>query len=163
MHVLVKLVTLQWRHNGCDGVSNHQPHHCLLNCLFRRRSQKHQSSASLAFVREIHRWPVNFPHKWPVTRNMFPFNDVIMKLEHWYLSHEWPWHLAMLLVPFKNNVVWYVETSSKSVKVAEKVTKCLTFVFGTAHVDGIMSYGLVTTMVWSRMYVGQGAPFTNMD
>ena len=40
--------------------------------------RKHQSSASLAFVRGIHRWPVNSPHKWPVTRKMFPFNDVIM-------------------------------------------------------------------------------------
>ena len=39
---------------------------------------KHQSSASLAFVWEIHRGPVNFPHKWPVTRKMFPFDDVIM-------------------------------------------------------------------------------------
>ena len=32
--------SLQWRHNGRDGVSNHQPHHCLLNRLFRRRSKK---------------------------------------------------------------------------------------------------------------------------
>ena len=40
--------------------------------------RKHQSSTSLAFVREIHRGPVNFPHKWPVTRKMFPFDDVIM-------------------------------------------------------------------------------------
>ena len=40
--------------------------------------RKHQSSASLAFVREIHWGPVNFPHKWPVTRKMFPFDDVIM-------------------------------------------------------------------------------------
>ena len=40
--------------------------------------RKHQSSASLAFVREIHRGPVNFPHKWPVTRKMFPVDDVIM-------------------------------------------------------------------------------------
>ena len=39
---------------------------------------KHQSSASLAFVRGIHRGPVNSPHKWPVTRKMFPFDDVIM-------------------------------------------------------------------------------------
>ena len=38
----------------------------------------HQSSASLAFVRGIHRWPVNSPHKLPVTRKMFPFDDVIM-------------------------------------------------------------------------------------
>ena len=40
--------------------------------------RKHQSSASLAFVRGIHRWPVNSPHKRPVTRKMFPFDDVIM-------------------------------------------------------------------------------------
>ena len=31
---------LRWRHNGRDSVSNHQPHHCLLNRLFRRRSKK---------------------------------------------------------------------------------------------------------------------------
>ena len=41
--------------------------------------KKHQSSASLAFVRGIHRGPVNSPHKWPVTRKMFPFDDVIMQ------------------------------------------------------------------------------------
>ena len=40
--------------------------------------RKHQSSASLAFVQEIHRGPVNSPHRWPVTRKMFPFDDVIM-------------------------------------------------------------------------------------
>ena len=40
--------------------------------------RKHQSSASLAFVRVIHRGPVNSPHKGPVTRKMFPFDDVIM-------------------------------------------------------------------------------------
>ena len=40
--------------------------------------RKHQSSASLAFVWGIHRGPVNPPHKWPVTRKMFPFDDVIM-------------------------------------------------------------------------------------
>ena len=32
--------SLQWRHNGRDDVSNHQPHDCLLNRLFRRRSKK---------------------------------------------------------------------------------------------------------------------------
>ena len=48
----------------------------------------YQSSTSLAFVRGIHRSPVNSPHKWPVTRKMFPFADVIMKgkpniIKHW--------------------------------------------------------------------------------
>ena len=39
--------------------------------------RKHQSSALLAFVRGIHRRSVNSLHKWPVTRKMFPFDDVI--------------------------------------------------------------------------------------
>ena len=69
---------LQWHHNEHNGVSDHQPHDCLPNRLFRRRSKKHQSSASLAFVQGIHRWPVNSQHKGPVTRKIFPFDDVIM-------------------------------------------------------------------------------------
>ena len=40
--------------------------------------RKHQSSASLAFVCGIHRWPVNSTHKGPVSRKMFPFDDVII-------------------------------------------------------------------------------------
>ena len=40
--------------------------------------RKYQSSASLAFVREIHRWPVNPPHKGPVMRKMLSFDDVII-------------------------------------------------------------------------------------
>ena len=70
--------SLRWRHNGRDSVSNHQPYDCLLNRLFRRRSKKNQSSASMAFVRGIHRGPVNSPHKWPIVRKMFPFDDVIV-------------------------------------------------------------------------------------
>ena len=45
--------------------------------------RKHQSSASLASVRGIHRGPVNSPHKWPVTRKMVPFDDVIMDFNVW--------------------------------------------------------------------------------
>ena len=41
--------------------------------------RKHQSSESLVFVRGIHRSPVNSPNKWPVTRKMFLFDDVIME------------------------------------------------------------------------------------
>ena len=42
--------------------------------------RKHQSFALLAFVKGIHRSPVKSPHKGPVTRKMFPFDDVIMRL-----------------------------------------------------------------------------------
>ena len=40
--------------------------------------RKHQSSASLAFVRGTHRGPMNSTQKWPITRKIFPFDDVIM-------------------------------------------------------------------------------------
>ena len=46
--------------------------------------RKHQISASLAFVRGIHRCPVISPHKGPVTRKMLPFDDVIMMLFTFY-------------------------------------------------------------------------------
>ena len=46
--------TLRWRHNEWDGVSNHQPHDCLLNRLSGRRSEKtSKPRASLAFVGEF--------------------------------------------------------------------------------------------------------------
>ena len=52
--------------------------------------RKHQSSASLDFVRGIHRGPVNSMHKWPVTRKMFLFDDVIMVLQLlWYYITLW--------------------------------------------------------------------------
>ena len=40
--------------------------------------RKHQSSTSLALVREIHWWPVNSLHKESVTRKLFPFDDAIL-------------------------------------------------------------------------------------
>ena len=72
--------------------------------------RKHQGSASLAFVRGIHRWLVNSPHKGPVTRKMFPFDDVIRKwvrCRHWHdditpmallrLSYNWNYHTVRRL------------------------------------------------------------------
>ena len=73
------LYIITGRHNGHDGVSNHQPYDCFYSTVYSGADQrKHQSSASLTFLRGIHRWPVNFPHKWPVTRKMFPFDDVLV-------------------------------------------------------------------------------------
>ena len=51
--------------------------------------RKHRRSASLAFVRGIHRWPVNSPHKWPVTRKIFPFDDVIINVERVSISRRY--------------------------------------------------------------------------
>ena len=74
-----KLVhALRWRHNDLDGVSNHQPYGCLLNRLFRRRSKKTSKLRVTGLCAGNSPGPVNSPHKGPVTRKMFPFDDVIM-------------------------------------------------------------------------------------
>ena len=70
--------SLRWRHNDQDGVSNHQPHGCLLNRLFRRRSNKTSKLRVTGLCVGNSPGPVNSPHKGPVTRKMFPFDDVIM-------------------------------------------------------------------------------------
>ena len=62
-----------------DGVSNHQPHGCLLNRLFRRRSKKTPKLRVTGLCAGKSPGPVNSPHKGPVTRKMFPFDDVIMR------------------------------------------------------------------------------------
>ena len=70
---------LQWCHNEHDGVPNHKPLVCLLNCLY--------SKKTLALVKGIHRWPVDSPHKGPVTQKMIPFDD-IMKIDDMSVSHS---------------------------------------------------------------------------
>ena len=73
--------------------------------------RKHQSSASLAFVREIHRGPGNFPHKWLVTRKMFLFDDVIM---------EWASRLIHKQTP-RVGWEWDEETSSCLIGIYKSV------------------------------------------
>ena len=95
---------LQWRYNGHDGVSNHQPYHCLLNRLFSADQRNIKAPRYWPFVRGIHRRPVNSPHKWPVTRKMFSFDDVIMSLH----GH----HADMYFVLFKPQLFQNVGTFS---------------------------------------------------
>ena len=78
--------TLRWRHNDHDSVSNHQPHGCLLNRLFRRRSKKTFRVTGLCVGNSP--GPVNSPHKVPVTRKMFPFDDVIMIWYGWVFAYQ---------------------------------------------------------------------------
>ena len=83
-------LSLRWRHSDCDGVSNHQPHGCLLNRLFRRRSKKTSKLRVAGLCVGNSPGPVNSPHKGPVTRKMFPLDDVIMAthklVEYYYPS-----------------------------------------------------------------------------
>ena len=77
---MISCNSLQWHHNECNGISNHQPRDRLLNVYSDVHQRKHQSSMLLAFVKGIHRWLVNSPHKGPVMRKMFPFDDIFMIL-----------------------------------------------------------------------------------
>ena len=62
---------LHWRHNDRDDVSNHRRLDCCSTVCSDAAQRKHQSSASLAFVMGIHRWPVDYLNKGPVTRKCF--------------------------------------------------------------------------------------------
>ena len=60
-----------WLHNDHDGVSNHQPHGCLPNRLFRRRSKKTSKLRVTGLCVGNPPGPVHSPHKGPVTRKCF--------------------------------------------------------------------------------------------
>ena len=77
-HWMIMLSTLQWRHNECDGVSNHQPRDCLLNRLFRRRSKKTSKLCVTCLCEGNSPVTGEFPAQRPVMRKMFPFDDVIL-------------------------------------------------------------------------------------
>ena len=98
----ITLNALLWRHNEHNGglkspaprlfaqpfIQAQITENIILVVYSGTDQRKHQSSASLAFVRGIHRSPVNSPHKWPVTRKMFPFDDVIMDVLCWWPSSK---------------------------------------------------------------------------
>ena len=96
---------LQWRHNGCDGVSNHQRLDCLLNRLFKPRSKKisKRRVTGLCEGNWIRRWPMNSPHKGPVTRKMFPFGDIVMLRMEW-LKWWWSLRISISVLAFRMSV-----------------------------------------------------------
>ena len=82
--------TLQWRHNECNGVSNRRRLDCLPNRLLRHSSKKPPKLRVTGLCEGNS--PANSPHKGPVTRKMFPFDDVMrLKQQHkpyrsWWIS-----------------------------------------------------------------------------
>ena len=76
---------ISWHHRitvtsyGHHGVSNHRASAVYSTICQGAHERKHQNYALLAFVRGLHRWTVDSPHKGPGTQKMFPFDDVIMK------------------------------------------------------------------------------------
>ena len=79
----------------------------------RADQRKHQSSASLAFVWGIHRSPVNSPHKGPVTRKMFPFDDVIMNVGWQWMEYTDTAVLVNYLAATAANGVMFMKRSEE--------------------------------------------------
>ena len=84
----VKTFTLRWRHNECAGSFNHRCLHCLFNRLFTHRPKKTSKLRVTGLCEGNSPWPVNSPHKGPVTRDMFPFDLIFMSLIVLYFLHS---------------------------------------------------------------------------
>ena len=78
IHYYCILDTFQWRHNGRESVSNHQPHDCLLNLLFWRRSKKTPKIRLTGLCVGNSPGTGEFPAQMASYAEMFPFDDVIM-------------------------------------------------------------------------------------
>ena len=101
-------IPLRWRHNGRDSVSNHQPHHCLLNRLFRRRSKITSKLRVTGFCVGNSPGTCEFPAQMASNaEKMFPFDDVIIRI--WLLKYappswiyvssmNWFWYAVKFLI-----------------------------------------------------------------
>ena len=100
---------------------------------FIRDQSKHESSASLAFVWGIHQWPVNSPHKWPETRKMFPFDDVIMG------KRSLTWFLSEFLLLMMNSIHFYIRQLSKWSTRSREISR---------HLEGCTSRIWIRAVLW---------------
>ena len=97
--------TLRWRHNGRDSVSNHQPHVCLLNCLFRRRSKKTSKLPVTGLCAGNSPGPGEFPAQMASNAENFSI---------WWCHHEGltqymhaHWLMKTMIVIVIENTTWY--------------------------------------------------------
>ena len=81
------LWTVQWRNNGRYGVSNHQPRDCLLSRLFRRRSRKTAKFRVTGLCAGNPPVTGEFPVQMASNAEMFPVDDVIMKIVNTKYMH----------------------------------------------------------------------------
>ena len=128
---LINIMQNHWRqrnifvshYSNVYGVSNHRHLDCLLNHLFRRRSKKTSKLCITGLWEGINRSSVDSPHKGPITRKMFPFDDVIMTktkqceiLIAWHvymlghLSTQW-WLTNGWIAVFISYATWRIETN----------------------------------------------------
>ena len=98
------VTTLQWHQNEQNSVSNHQPHGCLLHRLYRRRSTKTSKLCVTGLCVGNSPGPVNSLHNGPMTWKMFPFVDVIMRVEN---------EMAKQKSPLPCHIKWTLRTATR--------------------------------------------------
>ena len=125
--------------------------------------KKHQSSASLAFVRWIHHRPVKSPHKRPVTRKMFPFDNVIMQQPKprngkytselgtsMASSYQWAWIMWTVeaYVWIMSKIAWFPDSPVDFVLYIfkPKFTRALQWLVASLHYFQCVSTGDTTTL-----------------
>ena len=101
----------------CSGTDQRKPH----------------SSTSLAFVRGIHRWAVNSPHKRPVTRKMFPFDDVIMDTAY------------VIRKPLSNVCAYHIFWANEFIPIIVILSQCVVYLFGSYDTNRICLVAFICT------------------
>ena len=117
--------------------------------------RKYQSSASLAFVRGIHRGPVNSPHKLPVTRKMFSFDDVIMSIP---MSNPcsnicYSIHVPGWLLKWLNLITAHGSVSNKPGSVTWLATKYLKTVSWRDLTEKLTTLRPQNISFWPKIYI----------
>ena len=154
---------LLWRQNGRDDVSNHQPHNCLLNCLFRRRSRKTSNlrvtglcqgnspvtgefpAQRTSNAENVSIWSRHhglstpdigrYPWPWPTTE-IFPTSNPNPNRISWHISdidHTSRWALGLISGGDTKATLFYFIVMGISAFCMAILTPWNTFVFGRCH------------------------------
>ena len=127
---------LQWRHNGRDSVSNHQPHDCLLNRLFRRRSKKASKLRVSGLCAGISPGPVNCPHKGQLRGKCFHLmtsswthrRSVMLSADNFFPGSLMKWDLlAVRYCLYVNKSVTMMLTSGTDIWCKSCYQNCFAF------------------------------------
>ena len=142
-------LAVQWCHNGRDVASNHQPHHCILNRLFRRGSKKTSKLRVTGLCARNSPVIGEFPAQRASNAEMFSFDDVIMELK----SHT---------IAFLTNLVLWEATELLRFHVSLIVSMCHTFhhsliscFLNECHHWRLQDYGVNETVILSRFQFKQ--------
>ena len=113
---------LLWRLNGCGGVSNHQPHDCLLSRLIRHRSKKTSKLRVTGLCAGNSPVTGEFPEQRASNAENIPFDDVIMVLG------PFQWHWSYYIIgPVPAQLIWriWANISLKSIGIDDMITRKL--------------------------------------